>query len=111
MARPPKVKRGRKPSGFPSKVTLFGVDIAIIYCREMPKQEVDCVGVTYYTEKRIYISLVQTRNEMEQTLFHELCHMLLFLSGHSFKLTEEDEEAIVRALEHGVLQLYKRRRV
>lgn len=111
MARLPKVKRGKKPYGFPSKVTLFGVSIKIIYCTQMPKQDQDCMGLTYYTEKYIYINLEQTRAEMEQTLFHEFCHMLLFLSGHSFRLSEEDEEAVVRAMEHGVLQLYKRKRI
>jgi predicted SprT family Zn-dependent metalloprotease len=62
-------------------------------------------------EKAIYIALDQPKEEMERTLFHELCHMLLFLSGHHFKLSEEDEEALVRAFEHGFLQMYKRRRI
>jgi Zn-dependent peptidase ImmA (M78 family) len=111
MARHPSIKRGKKPPGFPSKVELFGFEVVIIYCRQMPKEFRDAFGVAYLTEKRIYVSLEQSKDDMERTLFHELCHILLFLSGHKFRLSEEDEEAIVRALEHGVLQLYKRRRV
>lgn len=111
MPRHPAIKRGRKPPGFPSRITLFGFEVTIIYCRQMPKEYRDSFGAAYFTDRRIYISLEQSKEEMERTLFHEICHLLLFLSGHTFRLTEEDEEAIVRALEHGMLQLYKRRRI
>lgn len=111
MGRLPKVKRGRKPRGFPSSIQLFGYKVKVIYCHIMPRGTEDCYGLTYLNEKAIYISLDQPKEEMERTLFHELCHMLLFLSGHHFKLSEEDEEALVRAFEHGFLQMYKRRRI
>lgn len=110
MGRLPKVKRGRKPRGFPSHVNLYGYKIRIWYCHLMPKADRDCFGITYLNEKVIMISLDQPKEEMERTLFHELCHMLLFLSGHHFKISEEDEEGIIRAFEHGFLQMYKRRR-
>lgn len=109
MGRLPKVKRGRKPRGFPSRVHLYGYKIRIYYCHQMPRADRDCFGITYVNEKAIFISLDQPREEMERTLFHELCHMLLFLSGHHFKISEEDEEGIIRAFEHGFLQMYKRR--
>lgn len=111
MPRPPKVKRGRKPRGFPSSVQVFGHKVRIVYCHVMPKTLTDSFGVTYFDTKRIYISLEQPRDEMERTLFHEFCHMVLFLSGHSFNMKEDDEEAVVRALEHGLYPLYKRRRL
>ena len=111
MARLPKVKRGRKPRGFPSIVHLYGCKIQIFYCHMMPREFHDSFGVAYLTEKVVMISLDQSKEEMERTLFHELCHMLLFLSGHHFKISEEDEEAIIRALEHGFLQMYKRRSI
>ena len=111
MGRLPRVKRGRKPRGFPSYVDLYGYKIRIWYCHQMPKGEQDTFGVTYLNEKVIMISLDQIKEEMERTLFHELCHMLLFLSGHHFQISEEDEEAIIRAFEHGFLQMYKRRRL
>jgi hypothetical protein len=111
VARLKKVKRGRKPRGFPSHVNLFGCKVRIIYCHVMPKDYTDCFGVTFYDERDIYLSINQSKEEMERTLFHEICHMLLFLSGHSYKLKEDDEEALIRAFEHGFLQMYKRRRL
>lgn len=109
MGRLPKVRRGRKPRGFPSRMQLYGCKIRIWYCHQMPKSDADCFGLTYLNEKVIMISLDQEKDEMERTLFHELCHMLLFLSGHHFKISEEDEEGLIRAFEHGFLQMYKRR--
>lgn len=111
VGRHPTVVRGRKPRGFPSSLKVFGHTIKILYCHKMPKNYMDCYGVCFFNEKRIYLSLDQPKDELERTLFHELCHMFLWLSGHRFKLNDEDEEALVRALEHGVLPLYKRRRV
>jgi Zn-dependent peptidase ImmA (M78 family) len=110
VARHPKVKRGRKPSGFPSRVLVYGHAVEIIYCHEMPKGYVDTFGVTYHNEKRIYINLDQPRDEMERTVFHEICHMVLFLSGHKYAMEDGQEEAVIRALEHGLLPLYRRKR-
>ena len=36
-------------------------------------------------------------------LLHEVLHAILFLSGHSEQLDQKLEEAIVRAIEHGLL--------
>ena len=110
MPRLPKVKRGRKPHGFPSSAQVFGHKIKIVYCHVMPKASLDTFGVTYFDTKIIYIWLEQPKDEMEKTLFHELCHMVLFLSGHCWKMKDDDEEAVVRALEHGLYPLYKRKR-
>ncbi len=109
MARLPNLKRGRKPKGFPSKIHVFGYDVEIIYCSEMPKRIGDVFGITYQNEKKILINLDQDLKEMEKTVFHEICHMVLFLSGHKFAMEEGQEEAVVRALEHGLLPLYKRK--
>lgn len=40
----------------------------------------------------------------DQTLLHELIHGILFRSGGKFQLDDKQEEAIVRALEHGLWQ-------
>jgi len=39
-----------------------------------------------------------------QSLMHEVIHATLFRSGNRFQLTSEQEESIVRALEHGMWQ-------
>jgi len=38
----------------------------------------------------------------EQSLLHEIIHGILFRSGSKFQLDEKQEEAITRALEHGL---------
>ena len=40
----------------------------------------------------------------EQSLMHEIIHGILFRSGTKFQLDDKQEEAIVRALEHGLWQ-------
>jgi hypothetical protein len=40
----------------------------------------------------------------EQSLLHEIIHGILFRSGSKFQLDEKQEEAITRALEHGLWQ-------
>lgn len=37
-----------------------------------------------------------------KTLMHEVIHAILFSSGSKFQMTAEQEESIVRALEHGL---------
>ncbi len=39
-----------------------------------------------------------------KTLLHEVIHAILFSSGSKFQMTAEQEESIVRALEHGFWQ-------
>lgn len=110
MARIPKFKRGRRPKGFPSKIHVFGYDVEIIYCDEMPRGASDTLGLMYHNEKKIFINLDQDLREMDKTVFHEICHMVLFLSGHRYAMEEGQEEAVIRALEHGLLPLYRRKR-
>jgi hypothetical protein len=40
----------------------------------------------------------------EQSLLHEVIHAILFRSGGKFQIEEKLEEAIVRAVEHGIWQ-------
>jgi predicted SprT family Zn-dependent metalloprotease len=40
----------------------------------------------------------------DQTLLHELIHGILYRSGGKFQLDDKQEEALVRALEHGLWQ-------
>lgn len=108
--RAPRVERGRKPQGFPSTVTIAGHKIKVVYCNKMPKNYEHCDGISWFAPKAIYISLNQPKDEMEHTLVHEIIHYILHLTGNSFQLSEDLEESIVRALEHNILKLYKRKR-
>jgi hypothetical protein len=40
----------------------------------------------------------------EQSLLHEVIHGILFRSGSKFQIDDKLEEAIVRAIEHGLWQ-------
>jgi hypothetical protein len=40
----------------------------------------------------------------EQSLLHEIIHGILFRSGSKFQIDDKLEEAITRALEHGIWQ-------
>lgn len=44
------------------------------------------------------------RDVAAKTVLHEVIHAILFSSGSKFQLTPEQEESIVRALEHGLWQ-------
>lgn len=51
-----------------------------------------------------------TQDEVDATLLHETIHAALFISGITNVIkTEEEEEAIVVALEHALHPLYRRR--
>lgn len=56
----------------------------------------------------IYLDSGQSPEDAHRTLFHECIHACLFRSGHHFELKEISEgleEAIVRAIEHGLADL------
>lgn len=52
----------------------------------------------------IYLRSGLKGDAAEQSLLHEVIHGILFRSGGKFQLDERQEEAIVRALEHGIWQ-------
>lgn len=51
---------------------------------------------------RIHITTGITLEVAHQTLLHEVIHGALSRSGHDYRITESDEEAIVRAIENAV---------
>ncbi len=59
-------------------------------------------------EIHISASKCASTDVQEATLLHEVVHAVLHQSGLS-RMTEEMEEALVRALEHGLHPLYTRR--
>lgn len=61
-----------------------------------------CDGVTIPDTFTIKIRSGLKDDAFAATLFHELCHAALFMTGQSQMLSDEQEEAIVRAIEHGL---------
>lgn len=83
----------------PKHVMICGVKILI----KQVKKSNGLYGHFDPATKAIYINLTLCDSEEEQrlTLFHEMCHAVLHLTGQSFTINNEDvEEGIVRALEH-----------
>lgn len=55
-------------------------------------------------EEVIYLRSGLKGNVAEQSLLHEVIHGILYRSGNKFQLEEGQEEAFVRAIEHGLWQ-------
>jgi hypothetical protein len=66
-------------------------------------------GETLGDERTIKINLTNhnSDDEIERTLLHEIIHATLFMGGQNENLGDR-EEGVVRCLENGLSQLYKR---
>ncbi len=84
----------------------------------MIPREVNIQGVTYkvrrkqmkdygfcdWTNKVIYLKTGMSTQMAEETFLHECLHAILYQSGINFQMDDKFEEAVVRALEHGLYQ-------
>lgn len=86
-------------SKLPDKVEILGTAFAISYQKRIAG---NLFGETLPDTKRIKIKSDLTPAALEATLFHEMMHAALFMSGLSQIVTEDMEEAIIRAIEHGL---------
>lgn len=86
----------------PHKVWIGPKSFSIVY-KSTIKVDNEVVGGSCYGPKReIEISLSEshTREELLETLWHEIIHAVLYVSGQSSTLNNDDqEEGIVVALE------------
>ncbi len=55
-------------------------------------------------EKKI-IKINPDSEDVQSTIFHEILHAILYQSGQHYNLGDETAEGVVRALEHGLMQL------
>ena len=89
-------------SKIPKSVTIFGYRIRVV------QKDIEEHGLSDLDARTIYLKESDSESEKQASLFHELIHMSLAISGLSFDLTEGKEEAIVRCLEHALWPLLKR---
>ena len=70
----------------------------------------DNYGSYYHDEKRITLdpTLKDNPSEMLTTLFHEMTHAALKISGVAFGLEDKQEEQIVRCLEQILLPAWNK---
>lgn len=89
----------------PKTVRVLGLDVPVIVTELDPSDDGDQVwGDSYvdptFTSGRIRIHQGQSQLSAEQTLFHEITHVVLGMTGWAAKLGDADEEALVSVLEH-----------
>jgi len=87
----------------PTSLTVLGQRLAIEYVKA-PLDLDETQG--FYDPSRRLIRVLDEEG-WEATLFHELVHAVLSITGHTETLGEKAEEAIVRALEHGLAPLVR----
>lgn len=61
-------------------------------------------GLCDYDNKCILLKTGMSTTQREETILHEVLHAILYESGIGFKFDTSTEEAVVRALEHGLYQ-------
>lgn len=88
----------------PTSVCILGQDFEIRYVDDMSDSQ---YGEMTGWDRVIKINSRLKGEELHATTMHEICHAILFITGWSEKLGDEEEEGIVRALEHGLAGLYK----
>lgn len=82
----------------PRSIPILGREYKIRRMRM--KDFANCVD----DEEVIYLRSGLKGNVAEQSLLHEVIHGILYRSGNKFQLEEGQEEAFVRAIEHGLWQ-------
>jgi hypothetical protein len=85
----------------------MGVPFTVKHPQSVDKEK--SYGETQGFERLIKIKDSLKGEVYEATLMHEIIHAILHTSGISEMLGEELEEAIVVSLEHGLIQIYKRK--
>lgn len=89
----------------PALVTVLGETFKIKYKPMISKSDTGegDYGQMVFDERVIYIDDQLKGRHLESTLFHEMIHAALAVSGHTFLLSEKEEESLVRALEHALM--------
>ncbi len=95
----------------PKSVSILGIPFTIDYTAEFKSDDGDQpMGEMIASQRVIKVCSGKnsTKELIESTLFHEIIHAALYLSGHSESLKAKKEEAIVLALENALAPLFKR---
>lgn len=90
----------RKTLNLPSEVTILGQSFTIVD----KKLEEGNYGETCGASGKIEIDKTKHTSQelLDSTLLHEVIHGILYVSGQSEMLSEQQEEGLVIALENGL---------
>lgn len=91
----------------PTKVTVMGIPFEVKHPQNVDKEK--SYGETVGTERVIKVKQSLEGDIFEATLLHEIIHGIFYVSGQTELMSEEQEEALTVALEHGILSLYTRK--
>jgi len=78
----------------PNTVTILGAKHTVEW------EEIAEHGLYIGDQRRIMLRNGLDLEEAQHTLLHEVIHGGLFRSGHTFRMDEGDEEALVRCISH-----------
>lgn len=74
--------------------------------KKLELDEVQCLGITYYTEQEIYLNEKLELGLFRQTVIHELVHAFLFSFGYHLEC-DMVEEAVCDFLGSHLDKIYK----
>ena len=86
----------------------MGIPFKVTYVAKIDKE--NSMGESNGAERRIKIQKGLDTSIEEATLMHEIIHSILYLTGQAEQLNEDQEEGLVLALEHGLSQIYERKK-
>ena len=90
-----------------SSVVVLGKKIKIRRPRKLVDESGNELFGLFDRDKLIIYISQSPHHDKESTLLHEILHASLFITGQTETLEHEQEEAIVRAIEHSLLNLVK----
>jgi hypothetical protein len=85
--------------------TVLGKRIKLEYIDDVQAAEDGISGDFRSDPLKIRIKSGLSEKEQKATLLHEIVHAIFFITGHSFELQDNTEEALVRAIEHGLADI------
>jgi len=94
----------------PDSLMIMGIEWTIKYVDKLKDDDGEILCGDTDIDKyliRISTGYHDTDSEMSRTILHETLHAILRMTGQNEMLSEKQEEAIVRALEQGLSQLYR----
>ena len=94
----------------PDTLMIMGVEWTIKYTDKLKDDEGDTLmGETDIDKYTITINIKDhdTDSEVARTTLHETLHAIMRMTGQNEMLSEKQEEAIVRAFEQGLSQIYR----
>lgn len=90
-----------------SNITILGKKVKIRRPRKLVDESGNELFGLFDRDKLIIYISQSPHHDKDSTLLHECIHAILFITGQNETLEHEQEEAIVRAIEHGMVGLVK----